>query len=260
MPPKFFKRSPFARKTGMKAPKYYVKNNSLDSTILYPNLPRFLQIALIDPGTVSCGLRIVRYYLESKSMVVIWFSVINFGNNTFEINSNLEIKMEPVASYLSDCHHIVIESQLMKQKIVYQCFSVVICYITNRICTKGMLPSLIEVDAQLKTVFLGGPKTQSQNNSPEMLAWMSEQKRNPDGTTKDNDSKEKCPRIKEWTKMKSIQFCKERGDLVSLHILYNSLYKPNEDLSDVVCYEYAWIPYLISRNDIKIPYPKSSLQ
>jgi hypothetical protein len=235
----------------LRNPKFLTEQVCLNSKLFYPDLPTFLQIAVIDPGTTSCGVRIVRYYIETHVMNVIWFSVIDFGNEIALINTLMETSFGQVLPYLIDCHHIVIEHQLMKSEITYQCHAVTIYYISKYIHSQKMRPTLIEVDCQLKTTFLGGPKTRLVNNTDEMKQWVY----NKTGSWPENGTVE----IKEWTKMKSRQFSSERDDRISYHILENSLYKPNEDLSDTLCYEYAWIPYCMSRNDIIFPFPREML-
>lgn len=232
-------------------PKFLSSNKCLSSKIFYPELPEFLQVIHIDPGSSSCGIRIVRYYLESKEMILIWFSVIDFGNNTCDINEKMHETFTSLIPYLLDCHHVVIEHQIMKCELTYRCFSAVIYFITSQICPFKMKPILIEVDCKLKTSFLGGPRTKCENNSQEMKEFVfNKTKKWPENGTIE---------IKEWTKMKSRQFSIERGDLISYNILNNSLYKPNEDLSDTLCYEYAWVPYILSRDDIFLPFKREML-
>lgn len=252
MPGGFYKKSKFAyTRKGMRAPKFYSEKVCVSSKIFYPNLSTFLQVAFFDPGSTSCALRIVRYYIATKTMEVIWFSVLNFGNETALINSQMRDCFEPVIPYLEDCHHIMVEHQLIKKsaETTFQCFSAMVYVITTEICTKKMHPILIEVDCQLKTVFLDGPRTKRENNSEKMKNWVFEKT----GKVAKNGEVE----IKEWTKMMSREFSIEREDFVTFHILENSLYKPNEDLSDTVCYEYGWISYIMSREDIFVPYSRS---
>lgn len=252
MPSGFYKKSKFAyaRSGKIRKPKFYSQNTCLSSKTFYPDLPQFLQVAFFDPGSVSCALRIVRYYIESKTMVLVWFSVLNFGNETNLINSQMKECFEPIIPYLEDCHHIIVEHQLIKKsaETTFQCFAVMIYVITTEVCNRKMMPILIEVDCQLKTVFLGGPRTKRENNSVEMKEWMKEKT--------NSEHKNGTIEIKEWTKMKSREFSIERGDYITFHILENSLYKPNEDLSDSVCYEYGWIAYIMETTEIFIPYSR----
>ena len=226
----FYKKSKFRyARNSMRKTKFYTDHQCLNSKVFYPDIPIFFQIGIFDPGVTSCGLRIVRYNLMTKEMAVIWFSVINFGNVSSEINQNMDNSFSKIIMYLEDCHHIVVEHQLMKSEITYQCFSSMIYYLTNNVCIRKMRPMLIEVDCQLKTSYLGGPRTKRENGGVE---------------------------IKEWSKQKAREFSIERNDLITYHILENSLYKQNEDLSDTVCYEYSWISYIMSRNDIYLPFEK----
>lgn len=243
----FFKKNNFgSMRRNITGPKILSSNKCLSSKIFYPEMPEFLQVAFIDPGTTSCGVRIVRYYIESKEMILIYFSVIDFGGETSVINEHMNQTFSPLMQFLLDCHHVVVEHQILMCEKTYRCFSVVIFYITSFVCPFKMSPILIEVDCQLKTVFLGGPKTKAENNSDEMKQWIFLKK----GIWPDNGTIE----IKEWTKMKSRKFCCERNDRISYHTLENSLYKGNEDLSDTVCYEYGWLSYLFERRDIYTPF------
>jgi hypothetical protein len=224
-----YKKRGYKKSGQMRKPKYYESTKCLSSLELYPMEQEFFQIALIDPGTTSCGIRIVRYYLTTRVMKVMWFSTVNFGSEIEKINTNMESSFKDIFDILTDCHHIVVEHQLLKCEKVYQCFSNMVYYIVNNICNIRMKPMLIEIDCGLKTTFIGGPRTKLQN----------------DGIA-----------IKEWSKKKAREVCLERGDLISYHILENSNYKQNEDLSDTVCYEYAWIKYIITRSDIFCPFDK----
>jgi len=222
-------------------------NFCLDSRNIYPLLPIFIQCAFFDPGTTSCGLRIVRYYLDIQKIDVIWCSVLEFGNTHETINKNIDLILEDIKLYLQDCHHILIEHQIMKCNLTHRFFAAIIYYITNFICPFRMKPIFFEVNVALKTTFLGGPRNKKENNSLEMKEWVSRKKGLNvipiDGSIE----------IKEWTKMKSEMICIEREDYLTQHILDNSLYKAVEDISDVICYEYAWIIYIFKEN-VYIPY------
>ena len=248
----FYRRSKFSyMKRKISKPQFYTKHRCLNSTDIYPELDEFYQIAIFDPGYVSCGLRIVRYNLVEKTMNVIFFSILNFGTEMCDIMLNLNIELQKISKYLKDCHHIIIEKQLMKGVKGYQTFSTLLYEIVNSICESGMRSMLLLVDCKIKTTFLGGPSTKRENNSQEMKEWIFEKT----GKIPENGTVE----IKEWTKMKSRKFSIERGDLITYHILENSKYKGNEDLSDTVCYEYAWIMYVIQNEDIFLPFDRNFL-
>lgn len=248
----FYKRNKFSNfkknNDKIKDPKIFTKHKCLNSKELYPDLELFLQIAVFDPGTVSCGMRIVRYYLESGSIVPIAFHIIDFGNNYSEIVNNMENNLSDIKKHLTDCHHIIIEHQLLKQENVIRVFDSLVYYITKNISKEGLMPMLIEVDCKLKTTFIGGPTNKSSNNSDEMKDWIE--------NVLGKEFVRGKVKIKEWTKMKSRKVSIERMDYISYNILKNSLFKENEDLSDSLCYEYAWIPYLIERPDIYIPFER----
>lgn len=227
-------------------PLFYTKHLCYNSKHIYPEIEEFFQLAVFDPGTVSCGLRIVRYNIISKTYTLIFFSTLNFGIEISDIMINLPLEINKIANYLEDCHHIIIEKQIMKCIKIYQTFSSLLYHLVGSICENNMRPMLIQVDCMLKTSFLDGPRTKKENNSDEMKEWIFKK----NGTLPQNGSIE----IKEWTKMKSRELCIKRNDSISYHTLENSKYKGNEDLSDTVCYEYAWFVYLMQNEDIFIPF------
>ncbi|MDR3597167.1 hypothetical protein [Clostridium sp.] len=189
----------------------------LNSLILFPNLPQFIQVAFIDPGKVSCGIRIVRYYIVNGFIEVMWFGIHNFGIGMEQIIIGVENELNPILEKLRLCHHIVIESQFMKCEINFRTFQHMVSYIESSIRNQGMRPLIFEVDRALKTVFIGGPRTKNQYGGTE---------------------------IKEWSKAKAREEFLKRGDHMSYAILVCSCSKQNEDLSDTACYEIAWWGYM----------------
>lgn len=248
----FYKRSRFSyMRRGISKPEFYTNHRCLSSTEVYPDLDEFYQFAVFDPGYVSCGLRIVRYNLTEKTMNVIFFSILNFGSEISDILVNLKTEIDSISKYLLDCHHIIIERQIMKNAKGYQTYSALMYEMINSICDHGMRPMILLVDCKLKTTFLGGPSNKKCNNSAEMKQWILDKS----GEEPKNGSVE----IKEWSKMKARIFSIERGDFISYHILENSKYKGNEDLSDTVCYEYAWIIYVTQSDFIFVPFDRNFL-
>ena len=189
----------------------------LDSRIFYPSLPQFIQAAFIDPGKVSCSIRIVRYFIQTRDIELLWFGIHNFGVGMEQIIMGVETELNPIREKLQMCHHIVIESQFMKSEINFRTFQHMISYIESSVRNNGMRPIIFEVDIALKTVFIGGPRTKNQYGGTE---------------------------IKEWSKIKAKYELIKRGDYVSYCILESSLSKQNEDGSDTVCYEFAWWFYI----------------
>lgn len=216
-----FSRRGYKKSNKLRSPKIFTKHNCLNSKQIYSDYPEFLQIACIDPGTSSCGIKIKRLYMDSGSTRLIWLSVINFGKDSSDINTNMDSTMNIIKNALMDCHYIVTEHQLLKSELVYQGYSALLFYLTNHICPYRMKPILMEVDCQLKTSYIGGPKNKTQNNG--------------------------VP-IKEWSKTEARKRGVYYGDNVSYHILENSLSKQNEDLSDASCYYYAFLKYLKENN------------
>jgi len=186
----------------------------------------FIQATFIDPGTVSCAFRIVRFFYKINIVEVIWFGILKFGKTIQEIISNTETQLTPILDHLIHSHYIVIESQPLKRKDVFRCTQHIISFLCSRMSNNGVKGVIVEVDPKLKTCWIGGPATRIQN----------------DGIS-----------IKQWSKDKAIEILTMRDDQLSLSTLSSSLYKGREDLSDVVCYEYAWWSYYSSRNEI----PKS---
>ena len=191
--------------------------NCLDSRIIYPLIPHFLQGAFIDPGRVSCAIRIVRYYTEKNNIEVLWFGIHNFGLDISDIIVGMENNIEPIKEKLKMCHYIIIESQLMKSQVNYRTFQHMISYIESFVRNQGMRAVIFEVDIALKTVFIGGPRNSSENEGEE---------------------------IKLWSRRKAREILLERKDYVSLSVLENSLKKQDEDFCDTVCYDYAWWFYI----------------
>ncbi len=182
-----------------------------------------MQAAFIDPGTVSCALRIVNFIRSENRVEVIYFGVINFGKTVPEVLIGVEREFGPLLPLFETCHYIVIEKQPLIRESVYRTFQHLISFLSNGIKNRGVNGIIVEVDPKLKTCWIGGPATKKQN------AGVS---------------------IKKWAKTKCIEILEEREDEFSLHVLERSYYKAKEDLSDVVCYEYAWWSYLLDRDDI----------
>lgn len=214
-----YKKNFKTNKSGMKDPLIYSNHSTeaaIDSRILYPNLPFFYQGAFIDPGYTSCAIRIVRFFVESNHIQVLWFGIHNFGMEITQIMSDMEVSFNPILEKLKDCHHIVIESQLMKSRTNFRTFQHMISYIEINVRNQRMKAVIIEVDIKLKTTFLGGPTTKNQNGGEE---------------------------IKEWSKKFARFVSKIRCDSLSICILEACCVKQDEDLSDTLCYDFAWWLY-----------------
>ena len=195
----------------------HTDNYCLDSRIFYPNINQYIQAVFIDPGVTSCAIRIVKYFLGTGYIENVWFGIHNFGIGIDQMIKGVEDGLEPIKQLLIMSHHIVIESQFMKKEINFRVFQHMISYIESITRNQGMRPIIIEVSIALKTVFIGGPKTQRQNNNVD---------------------------IKEWSKLKARHELIQRNDFISLSILECTLNKQDEDYCDTVCYEYAWWIYI----------------
>lgn len=204
------------------APIIYCNHSTpceIDSRLIYPNIPFFYQAAFIDPGTVSCAIRIVRYYVEQNKIDVLWFGIHNFGTEISQLMENTGPSLNPIMEKLKYCHNIIIERQFKDDdiKVVnYRGFQHIITYIQDHVKDCGFKPVIIEVDVGIKTTFLGGPANRGQNGGV---------------------------KIKEWSKKFARMVCISRCDYISLAIINSSCNKQEEDLSDVLCYEYAWWRY-----------------
>lgn len=215
----------------IKDPKLFTDHIPKRSTKLYDDL--FYQFAVIDPGSSSCAIRIERCYLKTKERKLIWFSIVSFGKTRSEINNGIDHGFRYVKKYLIDCNHIGVEYQLMKSEIDYQCYSAMLYYITNEICTKGLKPCLFTMDVKLKTTYIGGPTTSKQNGGVS---------------------------IKEWSKRKAKKHSKDTNDLVSYNILKCSYAKAYEDLSDAKCYAIGFVKYIFETSILKVPFNKKRLE
>jgi len=183
----------------------------------------FIQATFIDPGTTSCAFRTVRYHYKTNTVETIWFGVLNFGKKIDEIITGVERELTPLLNNFIYSHYIVIESQPLKRKDVFRTTQHLISFLLSRIANCGVHGVIVEVDSKIKTVWIGGPMTKIQNNGVA---------------------------IKEWSKHKAEEVLTLRNDTLSLSILSSSLYKGKEDLSDTVCYEYAWWSYYLTRDEI----------
>lgn len=189
----------------------------LHSQQFYPNIGPFIQAAFIDPGKTSCAIRIVRYFLGTGLVEYVWFGIHNFGCGLEQAITGVETELEVIKGTLQMCHHIVIESQLMKSEINYRTFQHMISYIESFVRNQGVRSIIFEVEIPLKTVYIGGPRTEKQYNGVS---------------------------IKEWSKKKARYELLRRCDYVSNSIIESCLDKQEEDLCDTVCYEYAWWGYI----------------
>lgn len=188
-----------------------------DSKMFYPDLPQYIQVVFIDPGMVSCSIRIVKYIIGTGQIINVWFGIHNFGIGVDQMIKGVEDGLESIKQTLMMSHHIVIESQYMKKEVNFRTFQHMISYIEAFTRNQCMRPIIIEVSIALKTVFIGGPRTQKQNNGID---------------------------IKEWSKLKARYELIQRRDWISLSVIECTLDKQDEDYCDVVCYEFAWWFYI----------------
>lgn len=189
----------------------------LQSQTFYPNIEPFIQSVFIDPGKSSCAIRIVKYTLGNGNIEVVWFGIHNFGVGIEQAITGVETELDVIVSLMQMSHFIVIESQFMKCEVNFRTFQHMISHIEKTIRNKGMRPIIVEIEIPVKTVFIGGPKTEKQYGGVS---------------------------IKEWSKKKARYELIRRGDYLSNAIIESCLDKQEEDLCDTVCYEYAWWVYI----------------
>ena len=186
----------------------------------------YYQATFIDPGTVSCGIRIVKYYKLTKIIKVIYFDILNFGKEISEIIINANNILFALLHFFINSHFIIIEKQPFLRRDVFSCSQHIISFLTINIKNKNVNGIIVEVDPKLKTVWIGGPANEKENGGVS---------------------------IKKWSKQKAIDVSILRNDQVTLNILKdNKKYKAKarEDLSDTVCYEYAWWSYIQKNSKI----------
>ena len=149
--------------------------------------------------------------------------ILNFGKNLNEIFIGIDRELSPLLHLLVNCHYIVIEKQPFKNANVYRTTDRIISYIFDKIKNQGVRGVIIEIDPKIKTDWIGGPKNKKEFGGES---------------------------IKKWSVQKAQEILEEREDRFSLRIIKNALYKPKQDLSDVVCYEYAWWSFLTTKKEI----------
>lgn len=216
----YFNKSKFSSfSRNMKKPIIFNPHNDKICINTYP----YIQATFIDPGTTSCGFRTVRFNIRDNNIETLLFSVLNFGKTIEEIILGVERELTPLIDNFIYSHYIVIESQPLKRCDVYRTAQHIISFLLIKIANKGVKGVVVEVDPKLKTHWIGGPISKLQN----------------DGIS-----------IKEWSKQKAQEILHLRNDTLSLSILSSSLRKGKEDLSDTVCYEYAWWSYYTTRVEI----------
>ncbi len=186
----------------------------------------FIQAAFIDPGTVSCAFRIVRYHFVTNKIEVLWFGILKFGKKIEEILPGITAEITPLLPLFENCHYIVVEKQPLIRSDVFSTAQQLISFLFIHIANKGPRGVIIQVDPKLKTGWIGGPNTSKQNGGIS---------------------------IKKWSQNKTKEILCARNDALSMSIIDSSLAKGREDLSDVVCYEYAWWSYFSTRSEIPKP-------
>jgi hypothetical protein len=208
-------------KTNIIKEKINVHSNyqEINSRTVFDKIPTFYQGAFIDPGIVSCAIRIVRYFPELDNIEVLWFSIHNFGHKLNEIMKNTDKELNEISNLLNYCHYIIIEHQFKNgvKDINYRSYQHLFSTLSNIVRDKGFLPIIYEVDVSLKTSSISGPKNKNENGGLS---------------------------IKDWSVNKAYEINLMRNDYLSNCILNNCNVKQKEDLSDTICYEYAWWMYL----------------
>ena len=216
---KMFGLSIFSNSRKISKPKIFNPH----STNIICLADNFIQATFIDPGTVSCAFRTVKFYYEQNNIENVFFGILKFGKTIEEVLIGVETELTPLSDILINSHYIVIESQPLKRKDVFRTYQHLISFMLHVIKNKGVFGVVVEIDLKIKTVWIGGPVNKTQNGGIS---------------------------IKKWTQNKALEILNQRNDTLSLSIISSSLSKGREDLSDVVCYEYAWWSYYITRKEI----------
>lgn len=172
--------------------------------------PDTLTVVSIDPATVNLGFRIeVR---KSNGIITMKeYSRTNFKNpneeeGVSEIYSKLNVFLDQYTNYYKNADLIVIERQMPYNykavRISQHIISYFISYYRHVITNKN--PLIVEIDPQLKSRALQGPKGMNNND------------------------------LKKWSVTKATELLEMRNDQPSLTVLKKEKRKA-DDLADVVC-------------------------
>lgn len=190
----------------------------------------FLQLALIDPGSVQCGFRVERLW-ETGEVTTVALSCINFtvpldGDPPGDIGPfyhyhNVIRFIEKYRRLLSQCQYIGIETQLEfvpdNVRLEQTFISGLISLMKDQECR----PIIVIMDASLKTTGLGAPKFDGCKI---------------DGT---NPASGRANRVKtqrkKWCLEQAIAMLRERGDPF-VKIFDDLPLSSSYDMGDCTCY------------------------
>lgn len=170
----------------------------------------YYQVVSIDPAQKNFAMRIERRYHNGKIIPIMFDKVAVFDiklegdttvNNTYQ---QLTYFLEKYNQFYDDCHFIIIERQLPQNYQAVRISQHAISYFSIKLHNKPLLPSIIEVNPQLKGKMLGAPK----GINPKQL--------------------------KTWAVEKGRELLTLRNDTFSLEVLYCFKNK-QDDLCDTVC-------------------------
>ena len=170
----------------------------------------YYQVVSIDPATKNYALRIERRYHNGWITPVV-FDKVSIGSivqegdtticNTYQVLTQFLSKYE---QFYDECHFIIIERQLPQNYKATRIAQHSITYFSMRLHNRPLLPSIVEVDPQLKGKALGAPK----GINPQQL--------------------------KSWAVEKARELLTIRKDDFSLQVL-DYFRNKQDDLSDTVC-------------------------
>lgn len=209
---------------------------------------RFLQIALIDPGSVQCGFRVERAW-ETGEVTTVAMSCIDFtspldGDPPGEIGPfyhyhNVIRFIEKYRILLSQCQYIGIETQL---EFVPQNVRLEQTFISGLLALmrdQGCRPIILVMDSSLKTTGLGAPKFDGIKL---------------DGT---NPASGRANRVKtqrkKWCLEQAINMLRERGDPF-IKIFEELPLSSSYDMGDCTCYGEA-LRRLLHSGLYRLPLP-----
>jgi hypothetical protein len=170
----------------------------------------YFQVVSIDPARKNYAMRIERRYKNGWITPIVFDKVSiesiekegeNIINDTYKVLTKF---LDKYKEFYDGCHYIIVERQLPKNYKAVRISQHTISYFLLYLSNKPLLPSIIEIDSQLKGKMLGAPKGMKENY------------------------------LKTWSVEKAKELLTMREDNYSLDIL-KVFKRKQDDLSDTVC-------------------------
>lgn len=181
--------------------KYGKSGYHVEYTALRKDVEGFIQMAFFDPGIKNTGFRI-----ERRTDTSTW--TVDMGIADFSKNAPMDILsfVKEHSRDLMDCHYILVESQLSKNRLAVEIskhiISTIICLINSGAC-------IIEIDSKYKTDMIVGSKKRTKSDN-----------------------------LKAMSVVRANEILLKNKDEKGL-LMLNELRK-KDDVSDCVCYLEAW--------------------